>query len=104
MNVLKIVRNVIETLVNRVVLQKKELVRKENIMSKTIIITTDEMINILKTYLDDSDTLDNLFCRNCRDKNKTCIAGDDDCPFNQTDDKFVHFINTVFANYMIPFS
>jgi len=74
-------------------------------MSKTIIITTDEMKNILKTYLEDSDTLDNMFCKNCYIKNNNhCIAGDDECPFRNTDDRFQHFIDSVFANYMIPFS
>lgn len=74
------------------------------IMSKTIIITTDELKRLLNIYFKDSDSMKNMFCRNCYIRNNDmCKAIDNKCPYTE-DEYSEYFIETVFVNYMIPFS
>lgn len=75
-------------------------------MSKTIIITTEEMAKIVKeNFLYKCDVITDVYCGYCQKTNSCSLAclDDDSCP--HTDDECVAvFVNVVFANYMIPFS
>lgn len=74
-------------------------------MSKTIIISTDELVKLLKPYLDASEMVDNVFCENCHKKNgNKCIVEDGACPYSGSDEVYTFIIDKLFSNYMIPFS
>lgn len=77
-------------------------------MSKTIIITTEEMANIIeKNFLYKADVITDVHCEHCRNvvNGGVCPHPHDDEPCEHTDfEVCMSFVNIVFANYMIPFS
>ena len=74
-------------------------------MSKTIIITTDEMEKIIRENFNNSEVIDNVYCKNCFENNENkCECKNDKCPYQDTDKPYKYFVEKMFSNYMIPFS
>lgn len=78
-------------------------------MSKTIVITTDEMKKIINEYMYDKSALTDIYCSHCLGLHDGCPHPGDypdgDCCSDKTDEEYLDtFVNIVFANYMIPFS
>lgn len=75
-------------------------------MGKTIIITTDELKNILikDFYFYGPDCMSSIYCTDCLCKHDNkCMAMENGCPMNK-DVVATYYIEKVFSNYMIPFS
>ena len=86
------------------------MIRKGIIMSKTIIISTEDLKNILYEYLYDKSALTDVYCQHCLNiHDGVCphpknYPEENSCP-DKTDEEYLDtFVNIVFGNYMIPFS
>ena len=75
-------------------------------MSKTIIITTDEMKKFLMEYFGRSGVVFDYYCKCCREQYDGCFceAKDINCTADNEEDIYKFFIEHKLANYMIPFS
>lgn len=75
-------------------------------MSKTIIITTDEMKNFLMEHFSKSNVIYDYYCRCCREQHNGCFCEEEniDCTADNDEDIVAFFIEHKLANYMIPFS
>ena len=73
-------------------------------MSKTIIINSDDLRDILKEEFNDSDVMSRYYCHNCSKIHNGCPAKDMDCNIDDDNKVIDFFIGVKFANYMIPFS
>lgn len=65
------------------------------------------MKNVLNKYLyhDGPDAMNFMYCAYCKYlNNNKCVAPEKGCPMVDDDVVIMHFIERVFANYMIPFS
>jgi len=75
-------------------------------MSKTIIITTDEMKKFLMENFGHPNIVLDYYCRCCREQHNGCFCEEEDidCTVDSSEDIYEFFIEHKLANYMIPFS
>lgn len=75
-------------------------------MSKTIIITTDEMKKFLKEHFINQNVMFDFYCKSCRESHEYCFCEEEDidCTLGSDDEVVEFFIEHKLANYMIPFS